>query len=170
MNWSLLGAIGELVGGIGVILTLGYLAVQIRHNSRAAQASMELEASKLLCSYVERVSGNPQIQRINNFVANEQSGALSPEDRGQYIWLMAEFFHKAEGVFIQRKAGFISDETWAEWERVMSGLLHEDITSDWWKRRLAPYSEGFYEFGDALMSQDAQWSQVDVSGVGTPAD
>ena len=34
MNWEALGAIGETVGAIGVILTLGYLALQIRQNSR----------------------------------------------------------------------------------------------------------------------------------------
>ncbi len=33
MNWEAIGAIGEVVGGIGVIVTLGYLAVQIRQNT-----------------------------------------------------------------------------------------------------------------------------------------
>ena len=32
MNWEAIGAIGEILGAIGVIVTLGYLAVQIRQN------------------------------------------------------------------------------------------------------------------------------------------
>jgi hypothetical protein len=34
MNWEATGALGDLVGGIGVIATLGYLAFQIRQNTR----------------------------------------------------------------------------------------------------------------------------------------
>ncbi len=30
MNWEAIGAVGEVLGAIGVIVTLGYLAVQIR--------------------------------------------------------------------------------------------------------------------------------------------
>ena len=33
MNWDALGAVGNLVGGVGVVVTLIYLAVQIRQNS-----------------------------------------------------------------------------------------------------------------------------------------
>ena len=32
MNWEALGAIGEIVGAVAVVLTLGYLAVQILQN------------------------------------------------------------------------------------------------------------------------------------------
>ena len=34
MNWEAIGAIGEVLGAIGVIVTLAYLAVQIRQNTR----------------------------------------------------------------------------------------------------------------------------------------
>lgn len=35
MNWDAIGAVGEVLGALGVILTLGYLAVQIRVNTKA---------------------------------------------------------------------------------------------------------------------------------------
>ena len=34
MNWNAIGAIGEMIGAVGVIVTLGYLAYQIRQNTR----------------------------------------------------------------------------------------------------------------------------------------
>ena len=33
MNWEAIGAIGEIVGAVGVIVTLGYLGFQIRQNT-----------------------------------------------------------------------------------------------------------------------------------------
>ena len=35
MNWEGIGAVGEILGAIAVMITLGYLAVQIRQNARA---------------------------------------------------------------------------------------------------------------------------------------
>ena len=39
MNWDALGAIGEVIGPLALFLTLGYLAVQIRQNTKAVRAS-----------------------------------------------------------------------------------------------------------------------------------
>lgn len=45
MNWEAMGAIGEIVGAAGVIITLAYLAVQVRQNSR--QLERGIEASRI---------------------------------------------------------------------------------------------------------------------------
>ena len=37
MDWEQLGALGELVGAIAAIALLGYIAVQIRQNSKLLQ-------------------------------------------------------------------------------------------------------------------------------------
>jgi len=38
MNWEAIGAVGEILGAIGVIATLAYLAVQIRQNTQMVKA------------------------------------------------------------------------------------------------------------------------------------
>jgi len=39
MNWDALGAIGELVGAAAVVLTLGYLAIQVRQSANQSSAN-----------------------------------------------------------------------------------------------------------------------------------
>ena len=39
MNWEAMGAIGEIVGAVGVIATLGYLAFQVRQNSNVTRSA-----------------------------------------------------------------------------------------------------------------------------------
>jgi hypothetical protein len=41
MNWEAIGAIGEIVGGAGVIVSLLYLAIQIRKDARARRANTQ---------------------------------------------------------------------------------------------------------------------------------
>lgn len=48
MNWGALGAIGEIVGAAGVIISLLYLASQVRSNSRQLRhASAQAVLDKL---------------------------------------------------------------------------------------------------------------------------
>jgi hypothetical protein len=39
MNWDAIGAIGETIGALAVFLTLVYLSIQIRQNTKAVQAA-----------------------------------------------------------------------------------------------------------------------------------
>jgi hypothetical protein len=46
MNWGAIGAVGEVVGAIAVVITLLYLAIQIRLNTKVARATIRQELAK----------------------------------------------------------------------------------------------------------------------------
>jgi len=46
MNWEAIGAIGEIVGALAVVVTLIYLAHQVRHAKNASADTNRLERSK----------------------------------------------------------------------------------------------------------------------------
>ena len=48
MNWEAAGAIGEIVGAVAVVLTLVYLAVQIRENSRQLRLTSIMALNSLV--------------------------------------------------------------------------------------------------------------------------
>jgi hypothetical protein len=50
MNWDAIGALGELAGAAGVILTLFYLAKQIRQNSESVDRSNEYAQANSISS------------------------------------------------------------------------------------------------------------------------
>ena len=48
MNWDALGAIAELLGAIAVFLTLAYLTVQVRQNSKALELQNKFSAAQIM--------------------------------------------------------------------------------------------------------------------------
>ncbi len=71
MNWEAIGAIGELIGAIGVILTLGYLAFQIRQNTqqlaqneRSSIAAAVYSSATVLRENRKSVFENPEITEM----------------------------------------------------------------------------------------------------------
>jgi len=165
MNWEAIGAIGEIVGALAVVLTLGYLAVQTRHSAASTQSATELDASKQISAFVTRITYSKTLQRIWDDA--QTNATLSPEDYRQYLWLMADYFHMSEGVFIQHQKGYVSDEVWGEFERIMVGFLQTKPTQEWWNNRNSPFSESFYAHVDGLINGKPDWTMPNV--VETPA-
>jgi hypothetical protein len=48
MNWEEIGAIGQVLGSVAVFITLGYLAVQLRHSRTALLGSITLTRASML--------------------------------------------------------------------------------------------------------------------------
>ena len=42
MDWTAVGAVGELIGALAVVVTLAYLAVQVRHSKEATEANTRM--------------------------------------------------------------------------------------------------------------------------------
>ena len=59
-----LGAIGELVGGVAVLATLIYLAIQVRQNSAAIRTTGQSQMVEPLFEQARQVVQDPDIARI----------------------------------------------------------------------------------------------------------
>lgn len=89
MNWNMVGAIGELVGGLGVIITLMYVARQIRANTIAMRQEAEREAfdgNRLVLSQIARDRSVARILRIGL----EGTDALDPDEEQQLAALLLQ--------------------------------------------------------------------------------
>ena len=66
MNWEALGAIGELAGAIGVIATLGYLAIQIRQNTSAVQSAAAQTVHENFAAWYSSAQGDSRLLGISS--------------------------------------------------------------------------------------------------------
>jgi hypothetical protein len=59
-NWEAIGAIGEVVGGVAVIATLLYLAIQIRQNAQSVRNAASLSVNEGLAEINRRLSNDAE--------------------------------------------------------------------------------------------------------------
>ena len=65
MNWEAVGAVAELLGALGVIASLIYLATQVRQNSRLLRASaIQSAASNTASGFVSTLAGNLDAAKV----------------------------------------------------------------------------------------------------------
>ena len=82
MDWVALGAIGEFVGGVVVIATIVYLALQLRHSNRQAQASAELQWTRDFNELWDRWSRPDVIETIRS--GFHDFHALTPDQQAVF--------------------------------------------------------------------------------------
>jgi hypothetical protein len=83
MNWEAIGAVGEIVGALAVLVTLIYLAIQVRHTRRAQQAEA-IRANRLeRREYHTTVRDSPYIPMISTKI--ESGDELTAEEEHRLL-------------------------------------------------------------------------------------
>jgi len=101
MNWEAVGATGEVVGAAAVILTLAFLAFQIRSNTRAIQASAQYDIQVRLSDISFEIGYNPERSALWSKILDE---TLSEEDFGDAQLVEAHWVIR--GILVTYIAGF----------------------------------------------------------------
>lgn len=106
-----LGNIGSFVGGVAVVISLIYLAAQIRHNTRATRLAA-MQSAMLASQNVGILPvGDRDLARIVR-VGLTTPDELDPDEFQQFRYYLINLLRVHEDMFVQNKAGIIDDETW----------------------------------------------------------
>src|SRR3954451_22793865 len=66
MNWDAISAIGQIVGAFGVIVSVIYLAQQVRSNARQTRLASMRMLSEAFNQWLYGLAGNPQIGELSS--------------------------------------------------------------------------------------------------------
>jgi len=86
MNWDAIGAIGGIPGTLAVVLTLGYLAIQVRQNTHGMNVAAKLELDKQFTSYTGLLLDDPDLFELQTRGLTVQE--LSTIDAAKFSLLM----------------------------------------------------------------------------------
>jgi len=140
MSFQDFGAIGEMVGGIAVVVSLIYVAYQIRQSSRQIeQNSRHLEASMYYAT-------NDAFYRWFALLAQDADLAalwrralagetLTPDETTRVHSLIAMLFLSYENNFQQLRLGAVKRDTFEIARSEISTLMSRSVVRAWWQRQ-----------------------------------
>lgn len=152
MNWDAIGAVAELAGALGVIVSLVYLAKQISvTNENVAQNTTTLfnqgeHASidgilKMSLPVVE----NKDVAKLM-FAAYSNFSALDEVDRYRFSTMLRMQFESHQTFFLQNYRDSAGPETWSYYSRVMDDYLKIPGVASWWERSRKNFDPGFVAY------------------------
>jgi hypothetical protein len=145
MNWEAVGAVGEIVGALGVILSLGYLASQIRTQNRESRLSAGTEWTEQFNSFLMSFAENPNlselyIKGLNNF------SSLAPTEVVQFSAQLGRLYRIGEGIHDQHQQGRFDPKLWRGITRTLEDVARCPGAKAWWPTRSHWFTDEFATF------------------------
>ena len=112
MNWEALGAIGELVGAIAVLITLVYLSLQIRENSKAQTLSTYNSFIDGYMRLNEWFTETPERTELALIIVGESDRELSGTETFQLNFMIRAYANHLLRMLRLYEAGTIQEKDW----------------------------------------------------------
>ncbi len=125
------GALGELIGGTAIIVTLVYLAVQTRQAARVSAAHAPQWISDGYRSWFLSLRSDPNFVRLVRFAVHHWD-KMSNNDKTRVHSFWAEMIVHLDAVLTLRKQGLMGEEHARAWADNTLGLITTPGGEVWW--------------------------------------
>ena len=155
LNWEAIGAVGEVLGALGVIATLGYLAVQIRQNSRMLRSTTYQSAIQSMSEFTTALIADRELMRL--FVTGRKDlNAIKSEDRDIFTTILLNMFYNYESHFYQLQDGTLNPEIWEGRHRFIQRIIQEKGTAEWWAQSKWLFGTQFQDYVDRQRTEEVR--------------
>ena len=138
---QILGNVGEFIGAIAVVVTLAYLAVQVRHskeatdtNTRTIRANVAKEVYVGWSKFCLELSRHPDRVLFDKmFKADTDYSQLDYEEQvavGYYFRAVVERFASEHALY---EGGILASDVYGELSRFCAGFVSAPALADLWK-------------------------------------
>ncbi|PYI58037.1 MAG: hypothetical protein DMC59_09460 [Verrucomicrobia bacterium] len=142
MNLEAINALAQLIAAIGVIVSLFYLAAQIRQNTQSQRSVVVDSLTSSLINLLGPQASDPKLTRAFASATEDWHGA-SEEDRTRAIAVLFALFKLFENAWFQQRQGTLDPQQWKGWELYMLAYFHQPGVRTWWAMRRATFAPGF---------------------------
>ena len=145
VNWEAISAIGQIVGALAVVISLIYLAREIRSNARAARvASLET-----LIRWLGQLAEHPHLRELYHRGIHDLD-SLEGADLVGFGVLMSQLFYIFGEMHHQRLEGHVDSRVWRKVEAPVRDIIAYPGIQAWWRLRSHWFDEEFANYINQL--------------------
>ena len=131
MNWEAIATIAEMVGAIGVIASLVYLAVQIRDNTRSSRIQQQQESTRQFVDFMDILLLNPELAALHD-KGRDNPRELDPVELVRFRRLLLRGFWYFSAQYHQYTLGALGEDEWSESAKIIRNYLAHVGVQEWW--------------------------------------
>ena len=152
MSWEALGAIGEIVGAIAVVVTLVYLTTQIRQNTKTVQAASFDSSISSINAIRQSAYENPELMDIwARGMANPEK--LSELERERYRFMIHNMMWSQWNVYFQSQVAELPN-IWAPQKIQLKRVLSQQGMKWFLENYKHELESNFQDEIDLILSDD----------------
>ncbi len=145
-----LGNIGEFLGAVGVIVSLVYLAIQIRHNTHTVRSSAQQEVLSDMARFISLVAGDSDTASLYE-LGLADSRDLSRAERLRFSLLLTRFFYSFSRLYDLHREGNLDPEFWKAHKEILLWVIKQPGVKRWWPNARSQIPGSFAGFIESEM-------------------
>ena len=136
MNWEAIGTVAEVIGAVAVVLSLIYVAAQIKQNTEASRAQSINQINSQYGALMSQIALNEDFARIYRKATNGEN--LEPVEAVRFTAYLSAFFAFIEEIFLLHQSGTY-EENLGDGDAVeflaptVRRLLASPVAVNWWQ-------------------------------------
>ena len=147
MNWEAVGAVSDLLAAIAVIVTLVYLAIQIRQSVAALKSTATQSAHDQTAVLYDLLASDPALAGIFARGLNAPD-TLNAIETARFYALMLSVVFRLQNWYLQTRSGHIDKELFESWSKVARQISGTPGFKRFWRERRYVLSPDFAEFAE----------------------
>lgn len=163
MNWEMIGSIGEIIGAIAVVLSLLYVARQLKQTNSMARSAFRQELGSQATVWAMSIASSPSLAEALakvHFQDLERKDATGPE-RMQIAYAIVGLVGQMFFAYEHWKEGILTDEEFADLYSPSNALLSKPYLASVWPMLRPGYPNDFNKwFERRFVVGDSEISNV----------
>ena len=146
MTLSDLASIGSFVSAVAVLISLVYLASQVRQGTKATRSEIHQNILTGWLGAADLVVQHAEVFAKGLSADGEKFDAFSDAEKLVFVTVAMGMFRHYENVFLQNREGYVRSEDWNAWTNHLLMYFNMPGVQYWWKMRRASFSPAFVTF------------------------
>jgi hypothetical protein len=161
MNWDAIGAVGEIIGAVAVVVSLVYLASQLRQANEIARQSAYRDFQAAFDDTNSKANSDPELHKLWREALYERK-PISDMERERIAFMLSRVF----GAF---NVAFHSSKRDPEFRDFVNQRLHvylaNPVVRGWWRRQRMQQPDPFRSIVDKCVHEldEAEGTDVEES-------
>jgi hypothetical protein len=149
MSLTDLASIGSLVSSVAVLISLIYLALQVRQAERNQQAAIRQGRATRVVDIILAAGDPSRVEAMSKGTIG--AADITSVEFGQFTAIYGAFLASAEDTFLQYNEHLLSEAVFASFSESWRQTLAQPGVRALWKLRRHGFEAGFVAFMDGLM-------------------
>ena len=133
------------IASIGVILSVIFLAYQIKKNTTAVKANYSDSLNTTNMEFLRQMIENRELGELMEKAVNTWN-ELNEDDKRTSNYMFIQLFRHWENMYYQHKLSVLDKNLWSSHLNTMIGYFHHTGTQEWWIHRRMAFAEDFRDF------------------------
>jgi hypothetical protein len=152
MNWEAIGSIAEAAGVILVLVSILYLAVQVKQNTNAVKGASHHAVTDTFNAVSTLIAQNTEMARLYR-LGNKGLENLTEDEQTSYGFLVLMYMRVFETIYYQQKMGTMTKELYLAEEQTLKWTFSKPGMREWWESNPISFSLEYREYIASLIRE-----------------